>query len=212
MSNTTLVLVIDEQQMIADTMQRVIDVESDLSVLRALTNDHELSELIAECAPDVVVLDSDVNGGDGPSVARRIRERCAQTQIVMLLNDTSGPSAREAIAAGCLGVISKNRSADDLCNAIRSVARGQAVASVGDLDGLFRDARASALADGPALTDRQVEILALMAEGFATDAIASQLYLSRNTVRSHVQQLFRRLGAKSKLEAVAIARRRGLLR
>ncbi len=210
--DTTSVLVADGRQMVAEVLQRVIDAEPDLSVVRALTCHVELLDVVACAAPDVVVLGCDF-GGDGVATARRLRAHEPAPQVVMLLDDTGGPSARAAVAAGCIGVISKDRGTDDLCNAIRSAARGHSVASVAELDDLFasdgssRDGRASRAG----LTGRQFEVLQLMAEGCATDDLAARLYVSRNTVRTHVQQVFRKLGARSRLEAVAIARRSGVL-
>jgi DNA-binding NarL/FixJ family response regulator len=191
--------------MVAETLERAIAAEPDMTVVPALL------DLIARSTPDVVVLGC-YFGGDGITVARRLREQHPATQVVMLLEDTTGTSARAAVAAGCLGVISKDRGTDELCNAIRSAARGRAVASVSELDVLFG---APALSDHQSrrggLTGRQYEVLQLMAEGCATDDLAARLYVSKNTVRTHVQHVFRKLGARSRLEAVAIARRSGVL-
>jgi DNA-binding NarL/FixJ family response regulator len=208
---TTSVLVADGRQMVAETLQRAIDAEPDLRVVGALTNRAELLDVTAQRAPDVVVLGCDF-GGDGVTAVRRLREERPATQIVMLLDDLSGASARAAIVAGCLGVISKDRGTDDLCNAIRSAARGRAVAAVSDLDGLFSTPTPVDESERRGgLTGRQYEVLLLMAEGCATDDLAARLYVSKNTVRTHVQQVFRKLGARSRLEAVAIARRSGVL-
>jgi DNA-binding NarL/FixJ family response regulator len=207
----TSVLVADGRQMDAETLQRVIDAEPDLTVVGALTGHWELLDVVAERAPDVVVLGCDF-GGDGVATARRLREERPGTQVVMVLDAVSGTSARAAIIAGCLGVISKDRGTEDLCNAIRSAARGRAVAAVSELDNLFGaplTAHEGARRGG--LTGRQYEVLQLMAEGCATDDLAARLYVSKNTVRTHVQQVFRKLGARSRLEAVAIARRSGVL-
>ena len=207
----TSVLVADDRQMVAETLERVIDAESDLAVVRAVTDCLELFDEVARSAPDVVLLGCDFCG-DGVAVARRLREQQPAPQLVMLLDDVGGPSARAAIAAGCLGVISKDRGTEDLCNAIRSAARGHSVASVAELDDLFASVRPGVLAaERCGLTGRQYEVLQLMAEGCATDDLAARLYVSRNTVRTHVQQVFRKLGARSRLEAVAIARRSGVL-
>jgi len=207
----TSVLVADGRQMMAETLQRVIDAEPDMTVVHALTCHTELFDAVSRTAPDVVVLGCDF-GGDGVTAVRRLREQQPSTQVVMLIDDAGGASPRAAIAAGCLGVISKDRGAEDLCNAIRSASRGRSLASVAALDDLFSSGRS--VDDGSrrcGLTSRQLEVLQLMAEGCATDDLAARLYVSRNTVRTHVQQVFRKLGAKSRLEAVAIARRAGVL-
>ncbi len=207
----TSVLVADGRQMVAETLERVIDAEPDMSVVCALTAYADLFEHVERNAPDVLVLGCDF-GGDGLTVARRLRDEQPATRVVMLIDDATGTtSARAAIVAGCLGVISKDRGAEDLCNAIRSAARGRAVAAVSDLDGLFGAPPLDDEARRGGLTGRQYEVLQLMAEGCATDDVAARLYVSRNTVRTHVQHVFRKLGARSRLEAVAIARRNGVL-
>ena len=117
----TSVLVADERQMVAETLQRVIDAEPDLTVRSAFTCHAALLDVVAATAPDVVVLGGDF-GGDGVTVARRVREQQPATQVVMLIDDMGVTSALDAIAAGCIGVVSADRGAEDLCNAIRSAA------------------------------------------------------------------------------------------
>ena len=128
----------------------------------------------------------------------------------MLLSDSTAPAVRNSVAAGCLGVVSKDRSTTDLIGAVRSVARGQSVAAVPHLSLMFDDAEPTAQDDGD-LTGRQREVLELMAQGLSTDALAAAMFVSRNTIRSHVHQVLLKLDAKSKLEAVAAARRRGII-
>ncbi len=209
-TDLTRVVVVDEQQMFADIIQHLIDAEPDLGVIGTMTNDTDLPTFLGEHQTDVVLLDYDLNSGGAAAIARRVRNEQPRTQVVMLMNAPSGASTREAIAAGCLGVVSKDRGAADLLNAIRSAARGQSVAAISNLDMIFCET-GDAPGDQVSLTNRQSEILELMAQGLSTDALAAKLFVSRNTIRSHVHQILTKLEARSKLEAVASARRLGII-
>ncbi len=208
-TSLTRVLLIDEQQMFVDTMQGLIEAEPDLSVVATSTSDQGLIELLDHHKPHVVVVTSDV-AGNGAVVAGRLRLHRPQTHVLMLMEAANAHFTREAIAVGCLGVVAKERSAADLLNAIRAVARGQAVAAVTNLDAIFGNEDATQ-GSASGLTARQLEILQLMAKGLSTDALAEHLYVSRNTIRSHVHQILTKLDARSKLEAVAKARRLGVV-
>jgi DNA-binding NarL/FixJ family response regulator len=118
---------------------------------------------------------------------------------------------RAAVVAGCAGFVTKDRSVDELVEAVRSVHAGR---------GAIDPAAAARLATAPApaaephrfdLTERELEVLRLLAEGFSTRSISEELFISNNTARNHVQRLIAKLGAHSRLEAVATARRSGVL-
>ena len=205
----TRIIVLDEQQMFADIIQGLINAEPDLGVVATLTDPHRLSNAVHHHDPDVIVIDHDI-AGDASAIARQIRADRPSAQVLMLMHDPSTAATRDAVEAGCLGVVGKDRSAADLLSAIRTVARGQAVAAISNLEAIFGIADPRAV-DAPDLTTRQLEILTLMAQGCSTDAIAEQLFVSRTTIRSHMHQILTKLDARSKLEAVAIARRNRLI-
>ena len=205
----TRVLVADDQRMFVEIIREVINAEPDLGVVATITDASNIVQHLADHQPDVLLLDHDLRG-DVTEIARRVRQERPATQIVMMMEHASRDAARSAVAAGCLGVVSKDRSAADLVNAIRSVARGNSVAAVSNLDAIF-GIHAEVEDSGFNLTARQLEILRMMADGLSTDALATALFISRNTIRSHVHQILSKLDARTKLEAVAIAHRRGLI-
>lgn len=205
----THVVLLNEQQMFTESMRMVLDAEPDFEVVGAHCRGNA-PEYMDLAAADVVILDYDTRDCDVVELARGIKHRAPATNIVMLFSDSTAPAVRSSVAAGCLGVVSKDRSTTDLIGAVRSVARGQSVAAVPHLSLMFEEAVATVEGDAD-LTQRQREVLELMAQGLPTDALAAALYVSRNTIRSHVHQVLLKLEAKSKLEAVATARRRGII-
>jgi DNA-binding NarL/FixJ family response regulator len=112
-----------------------------------------------------------------------------------------------AIEAGCVGMLAKDRPMDELLGAIRSASKGELVFRADEMNKLLTYFRKSPSNDADGLTTRELEVLQLLAEGVSTDGIAEKLFISINTVRNHVSKILMKLGAHSKLEAVAIAAR-----
>jgi DNA-binding NarL/FixJ family response regulator len=204
----TNVLLINQHEMFTDIMSCVFDAEPDMAVI-GRADAASAVDAIVSTNPDVVVLDYDIDNGRGSAVARDIRDQINGIKVVMLIGAPNVTSVRDAISSGCLGVVSKDRGAGDLIGAVRSVARGHSVAAVPQLDAMLETSPEPE--SGILLTARQSDVLRLMAEGMSTDALAAALFVSRNTIRSHVHQILVKLDAKSKLEAVANGRRAGLL-
>jgi DNA-binding NarL/FixJ family response regulator len=154
-------------------------------------------------APDVAVVDQQSGNGSLASIVATLRAGLPTTQI-LLLAEAATPETREAAAAsGCNGLVAKNESADSLAEALLT-ARGDAAATAtpSPLASPGRSLR---------LTVREREVLHLLAGGTSTAAIGQRLQIARNTARAHVQRVIEKLGAHSKLEAVAVARRTGII-
>jgi DNA-binding NarL/FixJ family response regulator len=112
-----------------------------------------------------------------------------------------------AIEVGCVGMLAKDRPAEDVLNAVRSAARGELVFRPDEIAMLMGHLRQTQNSDAKWLTSRELEVLKLLAKGYSTEGIADTLFISTNTVRNHVSKILTKLGAHSKLEAVAIATR-----
>ncbi len=202
------VMVVDDHRMFVDSLVRLLADERDLLVTGVAASGSEALADLDAAAPDVVVLDyqlPDVNGGE---VALAVRARMPGAKVVMLTGQQDVAAARAAFESGCAAYLTKDRTASDLIEVVRAAHEGRAV-----IPDPILAAVAASLEQrmSPALSAREREVLALLAEGAGTDAIAERLFISRNTVRAHVQRVISKLGAHSKLEAVAIARRQGLL-
>jgi DNA-binding NarL/FixJ family response regulator len=141
--------------------------------------------------------------GDGISAVKSILDRWPDTHVVMLSGDDGHDLMARAIEAGCVGMLAKDRPIDELLSAIRSASRGELVFRADEMNRLLTHLRR--------LTQREIEVLRLLAEGLSTEKIASELFISIHTVRNHVSKILIKLGAHSKLEAVAIATRDKIL-
>ncbi len=158
------------------------------------------SEAVAVCRryePHVALVDLFLGGESGPEICERLRAE-APAPRVLLMSGAGSISPRAARAAGAVGFISKDSSATDIARMVRMVGDGMEV---------FTE---TAIAAGPSLTDRESEILALIAGGATTREIAGSLYLSPHTVKEHTSTLYRKLGARNRADAVQRAQRLGL--
>jgi DNA-binding NarL/FixJ family response regulator len=161
--------------------------------------------------PDVVVLDRRLPDGDGVSAIGRITEAAPRARVLVLTGEVSTALAVRVVEAGGAGLVVKTSPLVELESAVREVAAGGVVFAAGLLPGVLDRLTGRTASVGGALTGREWETLLLLAEGASTDQMGERLGVARNTVRNHVQRVLEKLGARSKLEAVAIARREGLL-
>jgi DNA-binding NarL/FixJ family response regulator len=206
------VLVVDDHRMFAQSLVRILEDEPDLEVIGIATTAADAGAMAARHQPDVVVLDfelPDTQGGCGTGI---IREAWPAAKVVMLTGHAEPAVLASAVESGCSGFVTKDRATDELIDAVRSVGSGGAAIPPAMLMQVLSNLREDVSpADAVALTPREQEVLTLLAEGVTTDDIASRLYLSRNTIRNHVQRVLSKLGAHSRLEAVVIASRDGLI-
>ncbi len=204
------VLVIDDQRAFADLLQGALAGQPDMSrvdVAYDLTTGLELVEL---CRPDVVILDvhfaSDVR--DGLEIATEIAAGHPETRVVLLTGQTDPSLVGRAAVSGAQALMAKNGSIEEILRAVR--ARPSASLMVDSL--LLQSLTALEPAPGaPALTRRESDVLAMLVLGLDARAISEQLEISLSTCRSYIKTLLSKLHAHSQLEAVAIARRRGLV-
>jgi DNA-binding NarL/FixJ family response regulator len=167
--------------------------------------------MIRSAAPDVVLLDHRLPDGDGVSALPSIFELRPGVRVVMVPARAADQVLVDAIEAGASGFLSKTRSLDELTAAVRAAAAGESVISPELLVRLLPRMRRGAPAARAELTAREREVLVLVSEGKSNQAIADELVVSVHTVRNHVANLSAKLGAHSKLEALSLAIRAGLL-
>ncbi len=200
------IMMVDDHQMFVDSIVRVFTDEPDFEVVGSTGNAANAETMVRDVMPDIVVLDYQLPDRDGVAVARSLRSLPNPPRIVMVTGYATPATVRAALEAGCTGVVAKHRAAGELVGAIRACARGESIAAVDDLAALMGGGAATY-----GLTARENGVLQRLALGESTETIATELFISRHTVRTHVQNLLSKLGAKSKLEAVAIARKQGLV-
>lgn len=204
------VVLVDDHEMVAESFERVLATTGDIEVVAVAGTAAAAVAAAKEHIPDVIVMDYLLPDDLGAVAATRIRSEHPQIKIVMLSGTDDPRALASALNAGCVGYFQKTRALRELPAAIRAAAAGGAVISPQDLERL--GAQPQALGTSTAsLTRREREVLVLVAEGLPNQAIAERLFLSLNTVRTHVQTILHKMGAHSKLEAVRVAEKHGLL-
>src|SRR5262245_36721761 len=203
-------LIVEDHAMIAQGLRAALDAEHDMSVVGVAGTLGEGERIASSESPDVVVLDSLLPDGEAPTGIGRITTACPTARIVVVSANSDYRSVVRALEAGAAGYLLKDQPFEDLVSAIRTVYAGERALAPTLVPKLL--AGFTPPPGSPArLSPREIEVLQLLAEGLTTNELARRLNLSVNTVRNHVQSILTRTGAHSKLEAVAIALREGII-
>jgi DNA-binding NarL/FixJ family response regulator len=197
--------------MFADGLARLLAEQEGIEVLGVATTGRELLDLAVRLHPEVALVDYQMPEQDGVAVTRELKRLRPEIMVVMLTGSTEDRVLLAAIEAGCSGFVTKDRAAADVVEAVRAAAVGEALISPALLSRLLSKLNRNQRSMGWDLTDREREILERLAKGHTNKVIAAELYLSVNTVRNYVQSTLSKLGAHSKLEAVAAAVREGII-
>jgi DNA-binding NarL/FixJ family response regulator len=210
----TRVLIVDDHQVFSEALARSLAEEPDLRIVGTASRSAEALEIAIDHSPDVAIVDHRLSDGDGVVLARALRERVPDISVVMLTAAADDGVLAAALDAGCVGFVTKDQPLAEVLIAVRAAAAGEAVIAPAMLTRLIdrmRGTGARRVGRNPELTSREHEILQLVAAGLPNPQIAARLHVSLHTVRNHVAAILRKLEAHTKLEAVAIAARRGLI-
>lgn len=205
------VLIVDDHEVLAASLAFVLDSEAGLKVVGVAGSAAAALELAAATAPDVVLLDQRLPDGEGTALIAPLHAVRTTVQVVMLTASSSDQVLLAALEAGAAGFIDKTRGLAEVVSAVRSAAAGESIVSPRLLARLLPRLRRQEAGAGNDLTAREREVLAHLAEGLSNAEIATRMTVSVNTVRNHVANLSAKLGAHSKLEALSIAVRSGLV-
>jgi DNA-binding NarL/FixJ family response regulator len=212
MTTTPLhLLIADDHAVVRAGLRALLEGEPDLDVIAEAGSGEEAVRLAAELAPDVVLMDlrfaGTDHGIDGVEAVRRLTAKTPGMTVVMLTSYAGHADVVRALQAGARGYVLKAGPPEELFQAVRDAAAGGlglASEVVGDLVGRV-------VSPPPELTEREREVVRLMADGHSNRAIAQALYLSEATVKTHLVRIYRKLGADNRAAAVSEAVRRGLL-
>ena len=210
-SSTVRVLIVDDHEVLASSLAHALDVEPDIVAVGVAGTLERAAAMIPTTAPDVLLLDHRLPDGDGVEEVGRLRALRPSMAVIILTASAAEHVMVSAIEAGVSGFLSKTRSLAEVTSAVRAAAAGEAVISPEMLARLLPRLNRTGRAGRYTLTEREREVLGLVSEGLTNAAIAERLVVSVHTVRSHVANLSAKLGARSKLEALSIAVREGLL-
>lgn len=216
----TTVVIADDQTVVRDGLVMLVGLLPGVEVVGSAADGEEAVRLVATTDPDVVLMDLRMPRVDGVEATRRIRQEYPRTQVVVLTTYSDDESVFGALQAGAKGFMTKNASAEEIAGAIATVRSGAAQLDpdvqrrlVESLSSGERSSNGRRRADSelPAgLTAREAEVLMLIAAGRSNAEIAGELFVSAATVKTHVNNLFAKIGARDRAQAVTFAYRNGL--
>jgi len=211
------VVVADDQALVRSGFRMILDSRTDIDVVGEAADGSEAVALVAQVAPDVVLMDVRMPGMDGLEATRRIVAAGGPTRVIVLTTYDVDDAVYAALRAGASGFLLKDARPTDLVEAVRVVARGDALLAPSVTRRLLdRFATAAPPSTSSAqlagLTPREVEILRLVAQALSNAEIADRLVLSEATVKTHVSAMLRKLGLRDRVQAVVLAYDTGLVR
>ena len=208
----TLILV-DDHSVVREGLRAYLSTEPDIEVAGEASNGRQALKLAAEAVPDVALVDLVMPEMDGITTIRELKKVSPHTQVIVLTSYAEDEKIFPAVRAGALSYLLKDVSADDLVKAIRAAARGEAtlhpqVAArlVSEVGGQRRDS------DVDALTERELEVLTLIARGMSNREIAQALVVAEKTVKSHVSNILSKLHLADRTQVAVYAWQRGIVR
>jgi DNA-binding NarL/FixJ family response regulator len=211
MAEPIRVLLADDHPLVRAGMRAVLTAEEDVALVGEATTGQEVQRLCPELKPDVLLLDLNMPGPSPFETVAYLREHCAETRV-LILTAYDDAYIHGLMAAGAAGYVLKDEAAEAVVGAIRAIAEGgtwlsRPVAEKLAHPGTGEDAQAQTAG----LTDREREIVRLMAQGWDNARIAGELNLAEQTVRNYVSRIYTKLGVTSRVQAAVWARERGLM-
>jgi DNA-binding NarL/FixJ family response regulator len=205
----TTVVLADDQRVVREGLATLLGLLPGIEVVGTASDGEEAVQLVERLRPEVVLMDIRMPRCDGVEATRRLRERSSPTQVIVLTTYADDRSVIEALRAGARGFLTKDSGAEEIQRAIEAVVRGEAA-----IDPAVQHHLVEAVAAKPelphGLTPREAEVLALIAQGLANAEIASRLFVSEATVKSHINHLFAKTGVRDRAQVVTYAYRHGL--
>jgi DNA-binding NarL/FixJ family response regulator len=216
---TIRLLLVDDQALFREGLRILLSVHEDLEIAGEAANGQEAVTMTEELKPDVVLMDLRMPVLDGVEATRRIRQEHGQTAVIVLTTFDDDENVFEALRAGAAGYLLKDVSSEKLVEAIRAAARGESflqpsvaakvIAEFTRMSGQPVRPEAQSLVEP--LSERELEILAIMATGAPNREIGEQLYIAEGTVKNHVTSILGKLNARDRTQAVVKAQQLGIL-
>jgi two-component system nitrate/nitrite response regulator NarL len=207
----TTVYVAEDHPVFQEAVARAVTNRPEFELVGAAGDGPTVLEEIRQLAPDVALLDRGLPKLDGLEVVRAITREDIATRIVMLSADSSSGLVYDVVALGVAGFLTKAATLDEICDTIAAVAAGETVLAPEIQAGLAAELRERERNTRPLLTERESQVLRLIADGHSGPEIGERLYISSSTVKTHVKSVLEKLGVSDRAAAVAEAMRRGLI-
>jgi DNA-binding NarL/FixJ family response regulator len=212
------VLVVDDHALFRRGLEMVLEQEPDIEVVGEASDGAEAVERAVETTPDIVLMDVRMPKRGGIDACTAIKDAVPSTKIIMLTISDEEADLYDAIKAGAMGYLLKEISIEEVASAIRAVNGGQSLISpsmasklLNEFASMIKRTDERQQLPTPRLTDREMEVLRLVAKGMNNRDIAKQLFISENTVKNHIRNILEKLQLHSRMEAVVYAVREKLL-
>jgi DNA-binding NarL/FixJ family response regulator len=209
------VLIADDQAMVRSGLRLILESEADIAVVGEAENGHEAIRLAKRERPDVVLMDVRMPVLDGLEATRQITEALADTRVIVLTTFDLDEYVYGALRAGAAGFLLKDADGDQLVEAVRIIAAGEGIIAPSITSRLIAEFasrpqttnRATVLDD---LTEREIDVLRLVAKAMSNSEIAEELFVSETTVKTHVSHILTKLQLRDRVQAVVVAYESGL--
>ena len=205
------ILIADDHLVVREGLRAILEATEDLVPVGEAADGAEAVRLVGELSPDVVLMDLRMPGVDGIEAIRQIKARYPEVEIVILTTYDDDEYIVRGLRAGARGYLLKDAGRKVLFEAIRAAARGESLLPPAVIAKVVAHLAEPKPVEAGRLSDREREVLALLAQGAANKEIAARLHITERTVKAHVTGIFNKLGVNSRAEAVAVALRSGLL-
>jgi len=209
------VAIADDQRLLREGLRIILEAAPDMIVVGEAENGVEAVKLAQEEQPEVMLMDIRMPLRDGIAATEAIRKALPNVRVLLLTTYDTPELVIEGLRAGAAGYLLKDSSAEELCAAVRTVARGQVLLQANSaaqlLAGLTPPAQPQSQAEKLGLTERERDVLRLIVVGRNNSEIASELYVSEATVKTHINHIFAKLGARDRTHAVVLAHQLGLV-
>jgi DNA-binding NarL/FixJ family response regulator len=216
------ILIADDQRLMREGLRIILEDAEDIEVIGEAENGLVATKMAETQHPNVILMDIRMPLLDGIEATERIRQQVAPAPRILLLTTFDTPElVVEGMRAGAAGYLLKDCSAEELCTAVRAVARGQVLLQASSAAQLlaalhtqqapiYGEAQSSSEAEKLGLTAREMEVVRLIAQGQSNAEIATTLFVSDATVKTHINHIFSKLGARDRAQVIVKARQMGL--
>lgn len=214
MSNKITILLVDDHEVVRQGLRAYLDAQQDFKVIGEASSGEEAVEAAMEYLPDVVLMDLVMSGMGGVEATRKVKDATPRTQIVVLTSYHQDEFIFPALQAGAISYVLKDVMMDDLVDAIRKASRGEAVLHPRVAERVIQEingAKGGIFNPFTELTNREMEVLRLIARGMSNSDIAEELFISENTVKGHVSNILSKLQLADRTQAAVYAWEQGLV-
>jgi NarL family two-component system response regulator LiaR len=215
MSENITVMIVDDHEMVRKGARGYLDAQPDITVVAEAESGDKAVQLAREIVPDVVLMDLVMPGMDGVEATRKVKDISPRTKIIVLTSYHQDEHIFPALQAGAISYLLKDVKAQDLVSAIHSAARGEATLHPRVADRLIKQVRSGNKEPSSAftkLTEREMEILTLVAKGHTNQRIAEELVISVGTVKGHVSNILSKLHLADRTQAAVYAWQEGIVK